>query len=91
MYLFLAFSFLVVFYLIWRSKEGLSNNTTVDQQINRQTADIQLLADNLSSVNITQDALDGLQTCVDNNVENTSNLQTLLEQQKAQSMAYPDS
>jgi hypothetical protein len=90
MYLFLGFIFLVLFYLLWRSKEGLSNNTTVGQQINRQTADIQLLANNLSSVNITQDALDALQTCVDNNVENTSNLQTLLEQQKAQSMAYPE-
>jgi hypothetical protein len=87
----LAVLVLVLLYVWWRrTREGLDNNATPNsQKINQQTIDIQTLADQLSKITVSQQTLDDLQTCVDNNVDSTTNVQNIVQQKQAQQEAYP--
>jgi hypothetical protein len=72
----------------WHKKEGLTGSPN-SEKINKQTAEIQALYDKLSKITVTQASLDDLQAAVDQNVDNTTDLQNLIQQKKAQEEAYP--
>jgi type II secretory pathway component PulM len=89
LYCIVAFTVLVGLYRWWwHRREGLTG-TPNSERINKQTAEIQALYDQLSKVTVSQASLDDLQTKVDQNVDNTTDLQNLLQQKKAQEEAYP--